>query len=262
MKEQIQQALPAGFPWQLHWFDTIDSTSTRAKAMAAHGAPHGTVLIAGHQSAGRGRMGRSFCSDAGMGVYLSVILRPGCKPEQLMHLTCAVGVAMCDAIRAVCGLQAGIKWVNDLVWNKRKLGGILTELSVNSKTGLVDYAVVGIGINCRQKPEDFPEELRSMALSLEAATQGAVSPVLVAAAMLKQLLEMDQKLLTGKAEFMNKYRDLCVTLGQTVQIVGENVSGEAIDLTDDGSLIIRLSDGTLRQVGSGEVSVRGMYGYL
>ena len=261
MKEKILKHLQEDFPWPVHWFDTIDSTNTRAKEMARSGAPHGTVLIAGHQSAGRGRMGRSFCSDAGMGVYLSVILRPNCKPDQLMHLTCAVGVAMCQAIALACGLDAGIKWVNDLVWNKKKLGGILTEMSL-SPTGLVDFAVVGIGINCRQTAADFPEELRSIAVSLEMAVGKPVEPAVLAAAMAAQLHKMDQALLTEQARFMDEYRCLCVTLGQTVQIVGEDFQGTAVALTDDGALVIEAPDGQQRTVFSGEVSVRGMYGYI
>ena len=264
MTEQILSQLAGTCPWanSLHWFDTIDSTSTRAKAMAADGAPHGTVLLAGHQTGGRGRTGRSFSSPAGMGVYLSVILRPNCSPAQLMHLTCAVGVAMCEAIKQTCGLEPGIKWVNDLIYDKRKLGGILTELSLSGKTGLVDYAVVGIGINCRQKAEDFPEELRHLAISLETAAQAQVDPAAVAAAMIRQLYEMDKKLLTHKAQFMEQYRQRCVTLGQIVQVTGQEIRGQAVALTEEGALVIRTEEGSLVQVNSGEVSIRGMKGYL
>ena len=261
MKEQILERLPEGIGWQVHWFDTIGSTNTTAKEMARNGAPHGTVLIAGHQSAGRGRMGRSFCSDAGMGVYLSLILRPNCKPDQLMHLTCAAGVAMYQAIRKVCGLEIGLKWVNDLVWNKKKLGGILTEM-ILSPTGLVECAVVGIGINCRQKANDFPGELQDIALSLEMATGKTVAPADLAAAMIQSLFEMDQHLLSDQDRFMENYRTLCVTLGQSVRIVGEDTQGKAVDVTSDGALVIETMDGQLRQVNSGEVSVRGMYGYI
>ena len=158
MIASILNRLPEDFPWKhsIQYFPTIDSTNTRAKLLAAQGAPHGTVLIAGHQSGGRGRMGRSFHSPEGMGIYLSVILRPDCPATDLMHLTCAAGVAMCDAVEAAAGFRPGIKWTNDLIWGKRKLGGILTELSLKSD-GTADYAVVGIGINCCQQPEDFPE---------------------------------------------------------------------------------------------------------
>ena len=141
MKQRILDHLPRNHPWagNIHYFDTIDSTNTEAKRLAAAGAPHGTVLIAGHQTGGRGRMGRSFHSPAGLGIYLSVILRPECAPGDLMHLTCAAAVAMCDAVENAAGFRPGIKWTNDLVYGKRKLGGILTELAFGS-SGRVDYA--------------------------------------------------------------------------------------------------------------------------
>ena len=126
----------------IHRFDTIDSTNNRAKDMAQQGAPHGTVLIARHQTGGRGRLGRSFHSPPGSGIYLSMILRPSCRPDKLMHLTCAAAVAMCDAIQAATGFRPGIKWTNDLVHNRMKPGGILTELSFAS-TGCLDYVIVG-----------------------------------------------------------------------------------------------------------------------
>ena len=155
---QVKDRLPGDHPWQdqILCFDTIDSTNTRAKLLAAQGAPHGTVLLADTQTAGRGRLGRSFQSPGGMGIYMSVLLRPKCRPEKLMHLTCAAAVAACDAVEKVCGLRPGIKWTNDLISGKRKLAGILTELSLSPATGLLDYAVIGIGINCHQSAGEDP----------------------------------------------------------------------------------------------------------
>ena len=163
--DKILGFLPDSHPWAstIICVGTIASTNTHAKNLAADGAPHGTVLIANHQTGGRGRMGRSFHSPAGSGIYLSVILRPDHLPGELMHLTCAAAVAMCDAVERCCGLRPGIKWTNDLVVGKRKLGGILTELSIDPKTGLVDYAIVGIGINCCHGSYDFPRELEAIA---------------------------------------------------------------------------------------------------
>ena len=158
MKEQILTYLPAECPWgdTLHWFHTITSTNDVAKEMAKNGAPQGTVVVAGQQSSGRGRMGRSFSSPAEKGVYLSVILRPNCPAQKLMTLTCAVGVAMCNAVEQVAGVRPKIKWINDLILENRKLGGILTELC--AEQGIVTYAVVGVGINCDQAAQDFPPE--------------------------------------------------------------------------------------------------------
>ena len=148
---EILRKLPEDFPWKdtIRHFPTVNSTNTLAKELAQAGAPHGTVLIADAQTGGRGRMGHSFHSPAGSGIYLSVILRPNCHASQLMHLTCATGVAMCSAVKATTGITPGIKWTNDLVCGTNKLGGILTELSLEPD-GHVRYAVVGIGINCNQ----------------------------------------------------------------------------------------------------------------
>ena len=106
---RILSFLPADYPWKssLHYFDAIDSTNLRAKQMAAQGAPHGTVLIADRQTAGKGRLGRSFHSPEGMGIYMSILLRPVCAPGELMHLTCAAAVAMCDAVEKATGLRPG-----------------------------------------------------------------------------------------------------------------------------------------------------------
>ena len=266
MKELILSQLSAECPWRdtLYWFNTTDSTNTQAKLLARQGAPHGTVVLAGMQTGGRGRMGRSFSSPEGMGVYLSVILRPQCPPAQLMHLTCAAGVAMCDAINKAAGFTPGVKWINDLVFEKRKLGGILTELGVNPATELTDYAIVGIGINCRQNPQDFPEEIRGMAASLSMFAKRDVDCAAVAAAMVEALWQMSRQLFSEKEGLMNRYRRLCVTLGQPVCVHGseELRYGTAIDLDDDGGLVVDFADGDQKTVNSGEVSVRGLYGYI
>lgn len=260
MKEQIQAMLSPGNPWrgQLHWYQTIDSTNTAAKQMAQNGAPHGTVLIADRQTSGRGRMGRSFRSPAGMGIYLSVILRPRCGAEDLMHLTCAVAVAMCDAVEAASGFRPGIKWINDLLAKQKKLGGILTELSIDPATGLVHYAVIGIGINCCQATGDFPEEIRDIAISVQAVTKRPVDRCRLAAAMMDALWKMDRKLLSQKEDIMRQYKADCVTLGQDIFLLcgDRKTACRALDLTDDGALLVQYPDGTVEEVSSGEVSVR------
>ena len=263
MKTQIISHLPTECPWRdtLYWYDTIDSTNTQAKALAKRGAPHGAVLMAKQQTAGRGRMGRSFHSPAADGLYLSVILRPNCPPEQLMHLTCAVAVAVCDGIEKVTGFRPGIKWINDLVAGKRKLGGILTELSIDPTTQLVDFAVVGIGINCFQKPSDFPPELREIAISLQTHTGKAPDLPQLYGAIIEAFWNMDKDLLTQKEQIMLRYKNDCITLGQDVILLrgSEKRSGTALDLDIDGQLIVRFSDGKVEAVNSGEVSCRGLY---
>ena len=265
MKQCILSHLPPNHPWaeSIHWFDTIDSTNNEAKRLGAAGAPHGTVIIAGHQTVGRGRLGRSFHSPAGLGIYLSVILRPDCSPTRLMHLTCAAAVAMCDAVEAAAGFRPGIKWTNDLVFDKRKLGGILTELSL-AADGTVNYAIVGIGINCLHTRLDFPEELQDMAGSLSMFAKKSISPAALAAAMIQTLHKMCRDLLTTKTTMMDRYRADCVTVGQEVSVhrFEEVRHGTALSVDDEGALIVRFPDGHTEAIAAGEVSIRGMYGYV
>lgn len=253
------------YPWKDRFscLDTIDSTNNRLKILAREGAPHGTALCANRQTGGRGRLGRNFLSPPGVGIYLSILFRPDCMPESLMHLTCAAAEAMCDALENAAGFRPGIKWTNDLVYNKRKLCGILTELGL-TEDGKVDYAVVGIGVNCCQHPEDFPPELQNTAASIAMVTGKEPSRDRLAAAMLDALHRMDEDLLAGKEEIMARYRRDCVTIGQDISLLkGDTVRhGKALDVDSDGALIVEFSPGHREAVSSGEVSVRGMYGYL
>ena len=266
MKEKILQKIPTECPWRdtLYWYGCLDSTNDQAKLLARQGAPHGTLLIAGQQTAGRGRMGRVFQSPENAGVYLSLILRPHCAPTELMHLTCAVGVAMVDAIEKAAGIRPGIKWINDLIWEKKKLGGILTELSLDAKTGLVEYAVVGIGINCTQQANQFPQEIQDIASSLSIAANKDILPEVLAAEMVTALWKMDKCLLSEKTVIMDTYRALCITLGQSVMVVKPTgkFPGKALDMDDDGGLVVAFSNGHTETVHSGEVSVRGFYDYV
>ena len=263
-KQEILNHLPAGHPWAdtIHCFDTIDSTNTYAKKLAAAGAPQGTVIIADHQTGGRGRMGRSFHSPPGLGVYLSVILRPDCKPDALMHLTCATGTAMCNAVETAAGFRPGIKWINDLVYGGRKLGGILVEMSLTA-SGYVNYAIVGIGINCCHEISDFPPELQDMASSLSMVAGKPISPAALAAAMIDELFFMESGILSERDPRMELYRRDCITIGQEVRVMSDPPrQGFAEDVDGNGGLLVRFADGHLECINAGEVSVRGMYGYV
>ncbi len=262
MLSQILQQLGPN-PWRnkIQYFDSIDSTNNYAKQIAANGAPSGTVIIAGSQTAGRGRLGRSFSSPAGLGLYFSVILRPHCRPTELMHLTCAAGVAACKAVETATGITPMIKWTNDLILGKRKLGGILTELSVDPATGMVAWVIIGIGINCCQNAQDFPEEIRNMACSLGLQQQDIPK---MAAALVSAMSEMDETLLTGKDRILHCFKERCITIGSEISVVrGDTLKhGLAVDIDEDAGLIVRYPDGSRETVTSGEVSIRGMYGYL
>ena len=259
----LSDFLPSDHPWihQIHTFDCVESTNTLAKDMAKAGAPPGTVLIADRQTAGRGRLGRSFLSPGGMGIYMSVILRYACKPEDLMHLTCACGVSLCNALEPVLQSRPGLKWINDLVFHRKKLAGILTELVF---TGNEICAIVGIGLNCCQQSTDFDPSIRDIATSVAMITGQIPDRDQIAAAIIVKLAQMDSRLLTQRQQLMAQYRSDCITLGQPVCILqADTVSyGTAVDICQDGALLIRYDDGSERAVNSGEVSIRGMYGYV
>ena len=239
-------------PWadRLHVFDSLPSTNTYLKTLAAQGAPHGTAVLARTQTGGRGRMGRSFSSPEGQGVYLSVLLRPQCRVEALMHLTCAVAVAMTEAVREAVGITPDIKWVNDLMMVGKKLGGILTELTID-REGYAESAIVGVGINCLQ--DTFPPELKEIATSLKIATGSTVLPDTLAAHMLTAFSQMSLK-----KSVMDTYRQRCITLGKEILLIQGDAqrTGTALDVTDDGGLLVLFPDGHKEIIASGEASVR------
>lgn len=251
-------------PWAglVQVLQTVDSTNSLAKHLAAEGAPEGTVILAEHQSGGRGRMGRSFSSPEGSGIYMSVILRPGVSPAQLLHLTAAVAVAACDAVERATGLRPQIKWVNDLIAGGRKLAGILTELSVELETGLTQYAVVGVGINCCQAA--FPPELQQIATSLYQQTGCYPDRSCLAAELICSLQQLSATVLTQQDNWMARYSADCLTVGQPVQVLraGEVRQAVALGVDREAALQVRYPDGSCERVACGEVSVRGLYGYV
>ena len=266
MKEHILTYLPKGHPWaeHIHYYPITDSTNVQAKRLAEQGAPEGTVCIAGQQTGGKGRMGRSFHSPENKGLYFSVVLRPNCPATDLMHLTCAVATYACNAVEKIAGNRPQVKWINDLVFDRKKLGGILTELSVDPNTGLVRYAIIGIGINCLQEAGDFPAPINDVATSIFACCQKAITPAQLSASLIKEMQLLSSQLIASKTAIMAQYKKDCMTLNQQIRIVRaeEERYATALDIDPDGGLIAELTDGSVITVSSGEVSVRGMYGYL
>ena len=249
---------------ELRCFDELDSTNNYLKTQTA--APDGTAAVADSQTAGRGRMGRSFQSPKGRGIYLSVLLRPPLPPERLLPVTALAGVAVCAAVERVCGVRPGLKWPNDPVLNGKKLCGILTEMSREAETGRVQSLVLGSGVNVGQGPEDVSPEVRKMATSLLQALGQPVSRPRLTAALLEELDRAYAALLAGDlSAYLAAYRRDCVNLGKTVQLIpfggGERETAQAVDVDGEFSLVIRGSGGRERTVRSGEVSVRGLWGY-
>ncbi|MDY4487883.1 MAG: biotin--[acetyl-CoA-carboxylase] ligase [Candidatus Limivicinus sp.] len=232
----------------------VDSTNTRIKQLAAQGAPDGTVYIAAAQSAGRGRKGRTFLSPPG-GLYLSMLLRPGCSAEEALSITPMAAVAACRAVKQVCGLLCGIKWPNDVVLGGKKLCGILTEASTD-KDGL--FLVPGIGVNVNT--EEFPPELRPVAGSLFLHSGKKTELEDLARALIHQMDELYAAWKVEKNAFLEEYRALCVNTGREV-LVGDRPA-KALGIAEDYSLLVEYPDGTKENIACGEVSVRGLYGYV
>ena len=232
-------------------------TSTNDLLKTREDAPDGMVLVTGCQTGGRGRLGRRFASPEG-GVYLSILLRPEIEPQKLLHLTAMSAVAMRRAVFDCCGVEAELKWVNDLIVGGKKLCGILTEWVGT------DRVIIGIGVNCNTAPADFPPEVRPMATSLRELTGGPVDPNALAGAMAFRLRQMSRVLLTEKAAWMAEYAAACVTVGKPVQLLRGDFREEAFaeGIDEDGGLIVRLKSGQRTTVNTGEVSVRGLYGYV
>lgn len=244
--------------------DTIDSTNTECKRRAMAGAPEGLVVLAEEQTGGRGRLGRAFQSPKGCGLYLSALLRPKLEPAEAADFTAWVAVAVCDGIQAVCGVRPRIKWTNDIVLNGKKLVGILTELGLESETNSLQYLVTGIGINVNHRTEDFGVDIQNVAISLAQALGHPVRRSRLAAEIIRALDRMYADFPRNKEEYLEKYRADCLTPGNQVQLITPITRQEAfaVGIDDQFRLVVELPDGTRKALSAGEVSVRGMYGYV
>lgn len=230
-------------------FERVDSTNTLLRSMAEEGAAHGTVIIASSQSAGRGRLGRSFFSPEGTGLYMSVLLRPELSMDGAALITPAAAVAVCRAIEDFSGKRAGIKWVNDVMIEGKKVCGILTEARANASGGL-DFAVLGIGVNVSPPAGGFPAELSQTAASV---LDAPASPAPLASGILNSLFELLPE--PDAASFIDEYRLRSVLTGQRIRVLSPagSYSAAAMDVDANCRLIVRREDGSLETLNSGEV---------
>lgn len=243
-------------------YDEIDSTNTEAKRLAKDGTAHGTVVAAESQTAGRGRLGRSWNSPAGSSIYMTEILRPELEPNRASMLTLVMACAVADAIRECTDLDAQIKWPNDIVVGGKKVCGILTEMS--AEVDHIHYVVIGVGINVNT--ESFPKELAKMATSLCIEAGQTFSREIILNMVLKNF-EKDYAIFMEKKDLSDlqaRYNQLLVNRGKEVRILGASESYCAIagGINRRGELLIRKEDGTEEAIFAGEVSVRGIYGYV
>jgi BirA family biotin operon repressor/biotin-[acetyl-CoA-carboxylase] ligase len=255
-RQVAEAAAGAGIDVPARWLDVTGSTNTDVLAMAAAGAPEWTVLVAGHQTEGRGRLGRSWVAPPGTSLIVSVLLRPRLDPSTAPMLTLAAGLALAEACRSATGLDIGCKWPNDLVVGDRKLAGILAEASVEG--GRLDHVVVGAGLNVSQRREVFPAELQGSATSV-AVEGGAPDGGAILRGYLTRLRELYDDRGAGLAgRTRGPYVERCVTLGGTVSATianGVEVLGTAEGITESGELIVSDARSGVRHViGSGEVT--------
>lgn len=230
--------------------EVTGSTNDDIKALAENGAEEGTVVIAGAQTAGKGRLGRSFYSPANTGLYMSILLRPRFGAADSLAITTMSAVAVAEACDAFLnGTSAGIKWVNDIYVNGRKVCGILTESSL-AQDGSVKYAVLGIGINAAAA--EFPEDIREKAGTLGCGAE--IRPLLAAKVLERFFAYFDE--LPGRS-YIAEYRRLSVLTGKTIEYEADGAShtAEVVGIDDEARLIVRSTDGKISYLASGEVSI-------
>lgn len=244
----------------VHFARETDSTNLWIKRLAKEGAPEGTLALAEFQSAGRGRLGRSWEVPEGTSVMMSILLRPKFEPQYAPMLTLVMGMAVAKAVKKL-GFDVSIKWPNDVVVSHKKICGILTEMGV--RDGKIDYAVIGVGINVNIK--EFPEEMvdKATSLYLESGKEFDRSqiPGLVMEAFEKYYEKFAATCdLSGLKE---EYESILANYNQPVRVLAkEPYEGVARGITDGGELLVEKTDGTIVAVSAGEVSVRGLYSYV
>lgn len=237
--------------------DSIDSTNTLAKGLANEGCPNGLVVVAEEQGAGKGRLSRGWISPYAKGIWFSVVLKPPFLPQEASKCTLLAAVAVVKAVNKIAGVHAAIKWPNDILLMGRKLVGILTEM--NAEFGHINYVVIGTGINTNATPDDYPEDVKDIAVSVADAATEQFTRVDLLCDILKNMEDLYEKaLLDGFAPILEEWRKYSCTLGQKVKVMAPDCTyfGKAEDIDEDGLLIVRKVDGTLEKVMAGDVSIR------
>ena len=242
--------------WQKKYFEELDSTNRYLKELAAKDARPGTVIIANRQSAGRGRLGRKFFSPEEKGIYMSILLRPDIPLERAVLITSMAAVAVARAIERVSGIEAKIKWVNDIFLKGKKVCGILTEAGIDAESGKFSYAVLGIGVNVGEM--EFPEELRDIATSVSNECGFVISKENLIDEILLELERWYATLSDGG--FLEESRKRSILLGKEILVLDETAPGgsypaKAVDINELGNLVIE-RNGERVVLNSGEVSIR------
>lgn len=259
---ELMSSMADGFIKKIVYYESTDSTNLRARRLAEEGAPHGTLVVADSQNAGRGRRGRMWVSPHGTGIFMSLILRPDILPSSASMLTLVAALAVYDGIKETTGLETVIKWPNDIVADGKKLCGILTEMSAELEG--IHYVVTGMGINTNMT--EFPEEVQDVATSLRILTGSRVRRSSLIASVMRAY-EKYYTVFTGSGSLtalMDVYNERMANLGREVKVLDPagSYTGKALGINEKGELLVEKEDGKVNRVVSGEVSVRGIYGYV
>lgn len=248
----------------LKFFDQVDSTNLYAKRIAEGGFLDGTVIMADEQLNGRGRMGRNWVSPKGKGIWMTIMLKPKINPADASKVTLLAACAVCKAIEEVSGLNTRIKWPNDIVLNGKKLCGILTEMS--AEIDEINYLIIGIGVNVNIDMDDFPKELQDIATSIKIEKgQGVMRKELAAAIINSFERYYNGFIKTGSIrDYISEYKERSAVLGKEVRVTSSSLElqGTVVDISEEGQLLLELYDGSIKEIISGEVSVRGLTGYI
>jgi BirA family biotin operon repressor/biotin-[acetyl-CoA-carboxylase] ligase len=237
-------------------FDDLVSTNIEAKQLALSGAEEGTIVVSEAQNGGRGRLSRGWYSPAHKGIWFSIILRPALLPQDASKCTLMAAVAITKAIDKITGIKCGIKWPNDILYNGKKLVGILTEM--NAEMEGINYIVIGTGINVNIEKDEVPEELKDIVTSISQIKGERVDRLGLLAEVLVQIEEIyDEALTNGFGKILEEWRKYSITLGQEVNVIGidKTFSGLAMDIDADGALLVK-TETEVKRVLAGDVSIR------
>ncbi len=241
---------------QYFYYREIDSTNNRARALATEGYPEGTIVVAEKQTAGRGRRGRNWYSPDNQGIYVSFILRPALPLKEISRISLLVAVAVAETLETELNLPARIKWPNDILINNKKIAGILSE-AVTDTDG-IEYIVIGIGLNINNQVQEFPDDFRTAATSARAEYERPCSRIKVLQGLLASFEQHYFNLLNGNfTQTLEKGRQLSLAIGQKLRLDTINgfVEGQAIDIDDNGFLLLRDQSGIIHTIMSGEITI-------
>ena len=239
---------------KLSFYESVDSTNSLLKEMALNGETESSIVIALSQSKGRGRYDRKFQSDIG-GIYMSILLRPNIPAENAVLITTAAAVAVAEAVEDLSGRKTGIKWVNDVLIDGKKICGILTEASLNIESGTLDYAVIGIGLNVYEPRDGFPDEIRDIAGSIFKEQIDGLRSKLTAA-VLENFFKYYKEI--SERKYLNSYRERCIVLGKQINVISASGTSSAIalDIDENCHLRVKYPNGEETLLSSGEVSIK------